>query len=61
MHAEIFVSQQSGTPIRVGCLCGLPGDHEPLPGTARRLVDRPVETTLSRDTTHPDTRRRAES
>lgn len=60
MHAEIFVSQRSGTPIRVGCLCGLPGDHEPLPGTARRAGERSTETTLSRDTTRPTIRRRAE-
>ncbi|ERK69216.1 hypothetical protein N136_04463 [Leifsonia aquatica ATCC 14665] len=39
MHAEIFTSQLSGEPIRVGCLCGERHDHEPRLGSSCRSTD----------------------
>ncbi|WP_290472925.1 hypothetical protein [Leifsonia sp. 71-9] len=39
MHAEIFISQLSGQPIRVGCLCGERHDHEPRIAVHRRSDD----------------------
>jgi hypothetical protein len=39
VHAEIFISQLSGQPIRVGCLCGERHDHEPRLGSAGRSTD----------------------
>ncbi|GIT80729.1 hypothetical protein LLS1_23980 [Leifsonia sp. LS1] len=44
MHAEVFVSQVSGAPIRVACRCGRRKDHPPLTALLRRNEDRLADT-----------------
>ncbi|MFF2050183.1 hypothetical protein ACFVU2_01160 [Leifsonia sp. NPDC058194] len=41
VHAEVYISQLSGEPIRVGCLCDGRGDHGPLVA-AFQLIDDPA-------------------
>lgn len=49
MHAEVFVSQLSGTPIRVACRCDRRDDHPPLTALLHRNDGRLADTVLARD------------
>lgn len=59
MHAEVFISQSTGTPIRVGCRCGLSSDHAPLASTFRPVAERSLQKAIESDAVRVEQPQRA--